>query len=92
MSGIEKTGRELVAAANDLARMFYQGHGYVVKDDFKFYDATHPQEVGMWNLAVMAYDHIEGTDIQECLYEMQDEDEDEEAAAMRSDTTKGNEG
>lgn len=86
MSESEKTAKEYVAAANDLARQFYRGHGYVVPDDFKFYEATHPQERGMWNLAVMAYDHIEGTDIQECLSEMLDEDE--EAATASAEPTE----
>lgn len=59
-----------VAACNDLARAFYKAHGYEVKDDYRFYEATHPQEVSMWNLAVMAYEHIEGTDVLEALAEI----------------------
>lgn len=71
-----RTEREIVDACNELARMFYKGHGYDVPEDYKMYDATHPQELGMWNLAVMAYDHIEGTDVEDCLNQLRD-DEDE---------------
>lgn len=67
MSKIKKTDRKLVDDCNTLARLFYSLHGYQVPEDYRFYEATHPQEVGMWNLAVAAYDHIEGTDIEDAL-------------------------
>lgn len=62
-----KTDVELVAACNALAREFYLAHGYGVPDGYRFDAATHPQEVGMWNLAVLAYDFIAGTDIENAL-------------------------
>ena len=62
-----KTEQQVVDACNALARQFYKMHGNEVKDDFKFYKATHPQEVGMWHMAVLAYDHIEGTDVMDAL-------------------------
>ena len=67
-----KTAQQIVDDCNALARSFYEMHGNEVDDDFKFYEAHHPQEVSMWNLAVHAYDHIEGTDVEDCLVEVMD--------------------
>lgn len=33
--------------------------------------ASHPQEQGAWNLAVIAYDHIDGTDVEQALMGME---------------------
>lgn len=62
-----KTEQEIVDDCNQLARAFYEMQGYQVPDDFKFYKARHPAEVGVWNMAVLAYEHIEGTDVEDCL-------------------------
>ena len=62
-----KTEKEIVDQCNQLARLFYEMHGCEVPDDFKFYDAHHPTETGCWNMAVAAYSHIEGTDVEDCL-------------------------
>jgi hypothetical protein len=70
-----KTVADIVHEGNTLARLFYGSMGYVVPDDYKFYEATHPQEVGCWNQAVIAYDHIEGTDLDDCLAEWLDDQE-----------------
>lgn len=43
---------------NALAKIFYQMHGYRVKDDFDFSTATHPQEKSMWNLAAAAHEYF----------------------------------
>ena len=67
----EKTVEDVVAEGNELARQFYRSMGCVVPEGYKFYEATHPQELGCWNLAVIAYEHIEGTDLEECLDEME---------------------
>lgn len=67
----EKTVSEIVQEGNELARQFYRSMGCVVPEDHKFYEARHPQERGCWNLAVIAYEYIEGTDLEECLEEMQ---------------------
>ncbi len=58
---------QLVQAANELANKFYNDQGYIQPSDFKFYEATHPAEVSVWNLAVIAYDHINCTDIENAL-------------------------
>jgi hypothetical protein len=46
---------------NSLARKFYSMHGYQVDEGYDFSEAHHPQEVGAWNMALVAYDHIKGT-------------------------------
>jgi len=58
---------EIVKKCNDLARTFYQAYGYEAPEDFKFYNSRHPQELSMWELAVIAYDHIAQTDVAEIL-------------------------
>lgn len=68
-----RTDAELVAEANELARQFYRGLGYAVKKGYRFDQATHPQEVACWNMVVMAYDHIEGTDLENAVAELEDE-------------------
>ena len=62
---------KIVSSCNELARVFYQSHGYEVPKGFAFHEATHPQERSMWNLAVMAYERIEGTDVLEALNELE---------------------
>lgn len=69
----QKSERELVEECNQLARAYYKMLGCEVNDDFKFYEAHHPAEVNCWNMAVMAYDHIRSTDIENCLIEIEGE-------------------
>jgi hypothetical protein len=38
---------------NACARMLYLSHGYVVEIGYDFSVATHPQEKGMWNMAIL---------------------------------------
>jgi hypothetical protein len=63
----KKSDEEIVAAGLELARRFYKAHGYEVPVGYKFYSAKHPQERGMWNLAVMAFEELTGTDLQDAL-------------------------
>lgn len=67
-----KTERQIVDDCNALARQFYKMQGCEVPDDFKFYESRHPMEQGCWNLAVLAYDHIEGTDVEDALAQVED--------------------
>lgn len=67
-----KTDQEIVDDANKLAREFYQAHGYEVPEGFKFHESEHPQEIGMWNLAVIAYEFLTGTDITDALANIDD--------------------
>lgn len=69
------TDQEIVDQANDLAAQFYKAHGYEVPEGYKFHEATHPHEVSMWNMAVLAYEHLTGTDLNDALCNIEDEDE-----------------
>lgn len=63
---------EIVDGANQLARQLYAMHGCVVPDDYKFFSASHPMERGCWNMAVEAYEHIDGTDVLAALESLQE--------------------
>jgi hypothetical protein len=67
----DMTPQEKIDDANELARHFYRSLGYVVEEGYRFDKATHPQERGMWNMAAIAYDHIEGTELDAILDEME---------------------
>lgn len=64
-----KTDKELVADCNALARDFYALMGYTIREGYRFDKATHPQERMVWQMAVTAYDRIQGTDIENALAE-----------------------
>ena len=66
------TAEEIVAGCNELAREFYKMRGYEVQKNYKFYEAHHPEEIGCWAMAVVAYDRIQGTDVESALDDMQD--------------------
>lgn len=70
-----KTAQQVVDDCNVLARLFYSMNGYQVPEGYRFDKARHPQERGMWNLAAAAYEHIEGTDCDECLKEVEEDEE-----------------
>jgi len=74
MSEYDKTDEELLVEAERLARSFYKLHGYVVREGYCFRKATHPQEQLMWDLVVEAYEHIEGTDLQNAVAAVDDDD------------------
>lgn len=67
------TAKEIVANCNALARQFYLMHGHQVPEGYRFDQAHHPQERAMWAMAVLAYDEIEGTDVESALDELEDE-------------------
>ena len=46
---------------NRLARKFYKTMGYVVPVNYDFFDATHPQEAAVLNMAGIAYKELEKT-------------------------------
>lgn len=62
-----RSDAEIVSDANELARLFYGSQGYQVEEGYCFDNATHPHERGCWNLAVIAYEFIEGTPVQDAL-------------------------
>lgn len=67
-----RTNKQIVQECNDLADKFAGMHGHVSRPEFKYYEATHPQEVLFWEMAVAAYDHIEGTPVEDALQDMED--------------------
>ncbi len=71
------SNRELVAECNALARKFYAMQGYEVGTSVKFYNSTHPHESGCWNMAVAAYEHTDGTEVEDALNEMRDDEREE---------------
>ena len=68
-----RTEQELVDDANELARQFYALMGYEVPEGYRFDRASHPHEVMVWRQAVLAYDLIEGTDVEDALNQIDDE-------------------
>lgn len=71
--GREATLGEIVDACNALADQFYRMEGYEAGEGFKFYEATHPHEVRCWRQAMVAYDHINGIDMDDVLEEYRDD-------------------
>lgn len=61
------TDRELVDKCNSLAIHFYRMAGYVVEPTYKMYEASHPQERGFWNMAVEAFEFVNGSDVENAL-------------------------
>jgi len=50
---------------NKLARLFYKSFGYdvgVEEDEYDFSEALHPQEIQVWNMALIAHDVLVGTE------------------------------
>ena len=47
---------------NRLANLLYKLQGYTRPPDFKFFEATHPQEKLAWNQAVVAYVFLNKSD------------------------------
>ena len=68
----KRTEQQVVDAANRLARRLYASLGYEVEEGYRFDKAIHPQEQGMWNMAAIAFDEIEGTDIEDALAQVSD--------------------
>lgn len=73
------TNAELIRQGNRLAEMFYRCQGYKVPEGYRFDRATHPAETACWDMAVMAYDHIEATDLESAVAEEEDTDVEKEA-------------
>lgn len=59
--------QQIMDECNELARHFFALHGYQVPDGFEFWKAQHPVALRCWDMAAAAYEHIEGTDLQNCL-------------------------
>ena len=61
------TDEDLVTRGLELARAFYKSFGYDAPEGFKFYASKHPQERGMWNLAVIAFEELTATPLNDAL-------------------------
>lgn len=61
------TEQQIVDSGNELARLIYKSLGYEVPAGYRFDQAHHPQEIGMWNIAAIAFEHIAGTDLDNAL-------------------------
>lgn len=66
-----RSSQQIVDDCNALARLFYRMQGCVVPKGYRFDQAPHPAESGCWNMAVAAYDHIEGTDVENALSDIE---------------------
>lgn len=69
------TDKEIIDDALVLANRLYKAMGYNAPKGFKFYNSKHPQELGVWNTVVFAYDHIGQTDLESVLDNVIDEEE-----------------
>ena len=65
--------KQIVDKCNAMATEFYGMWGYKNKDGFKYYEATHPQEVLVWEMAMVAFAFIEKTDVRDALNTIEDE-------------------
>lgn len=68
------TDKQIVKAGLNLARLFYKSSGCEVPEGFRFYDSNHPMEIGMWKLAVIAFEELARIDLDEALSNLDDED------------------
>ena len=64
--------QQLVDECNELASKFYQMLGYVGRKGFRFDKSSHPMELRMWDMAVIAYEELTGTDMHDVLSELND--------------------
>lgn len=52
--------QEILDKCNELAVKYYRNAGFEVPYTYKMYEATHPQEVYFWNMAVGACEILLG--------------------------------
>lgn len=52
---LKQMNKEIKRKINSLAKLFYDSMGYEVKEGYDFSGATHPQEKGLWNQALIAW-------------------------------------
>lgn len=68
-----KTDCEIVESCNNLAREFLRHLGFNTTCE-RLYDSENPRAQLVWEMAVEAFDHIEGTSVHDALIEVQEED------------------
>lgn len=69
-----KTDREIVDSCNELARELLRLLGFCSPDGVKIYESRNPRCQLAWRMAVEAFDHIEGTDVDDALIEAREEE------------------
>ena len=71
-----RSEKEIIESANVLARKFAAAFGDLPNTvDFKFYETDQLQAKGMWDLAVAAFEHVNGTDVEDALTILENERE-----------------
>lgn len=66
------TDEEIIRRAQELAREIHRAKGYEVPDGFRFYETDNPRAVEAWNLAVLAFEQLTGTDLTDALAGLED--------------------
>lgn len=66
-----RTEQQIVDDANKLARELYGLMGYTVPEGYRFDRAHHPHEQSCWRMACVAYEMIEGTDVEDALGQLE---------------------
>lgn len=66
------TATAILKDANELARAFHKTFGYAAEEGYRFDKATTIRGKRSWNLAVIAYEHLMGTDLDEVLLEYEE--------------------
>lgn len=67
-----KTDQQVIDDCNELASKFCDVFGYEVDGEHEFHLSPNPQMAMMWDLAVTAYEFIEGTDVENALDELEE--------------------
>ncbi len=67
-----RTNKQVVKDANKLARRFASASGWdTTKKGMKFYRSENPRAKHFWNLAVVAYEVITGTEVEDALADIE---------------------
>lgn len=69
-----RSDKEIVDQTNELARLLYAIRGYESEKGYRFDAATHPHEVEAWEGACAAQLLLTGTDPDNALANLDDED------------------
>ena len=67
-----RTDEQILKQTNELANKLYGHLGYIEREKFKFYNATHPIEIMCWNMACEAQLLLTATDVSDINYLWED--------------------
>jgi len=68
----QKKLQKIVDDCNQLARKLLAMQNFEVCEGFEFYNSISPRGIGAWAMAMAAYDHIAGTEVDQVLEELKD--------------------